>query len=139
MLARPILRILDREMHDADVLSERAKKAYDHEWKKNSRAFRKDPYSPKFLPMIIAELYHEFKEYQARTALLLQLILKFEVSTAKTLEDMEKFGKGKNVAKELRMRITSEVLRSGALEKELERVLAKDLEQSRLKPLLYVG
>ena len=136
-LIKPFRETISLEIQESGELSKRAGLTFESMFKTYRKALGKDPYSPKVLAMMITALFEELQSYRMKNAFLLSLV--FNMTVALADEIPEKSGKRGELAKTLRLQIASQVLRSGALGKALDKLLAQQLEESQSKLLPYVG
>jgi len=80
-------------------------------------------------------------DYRSETSFLLQLVMRIlrDIIEWSEKQENEPSKHTEVVAINIRQAIASQVLRSGALEKELDKVLAKKLRESQIEALPYVG
>ncbi len=129
------------EEHDySERIKKRAELATRVLAKKYPNVWRKAHPSLEAHEILLTSIIYDFMDYRSETSVLLQSVMRIlgdivgwsEKQMNKPSEHTEV------VATNIRQAIASQVLRSGALEKELDKVLAKKLRESQIEGLPYV-
>src|SRR5439155_13286525 len=140
-----LLKVFDKiysEEHDySERMRKRAERATKLLTKRYTNAWRKPHPSIESHEILLTSIIYEFMDYKSKASFLLHLVVRILRDLIEWTEKQENEPSNhiQVVATNIRQAIASQVLRSGALEKELDKVLAKNLRESQIEGLPYVG
>jgi len=134
-------KIYSEEHHYSERMKKRAERATKLLAKRYPNVWRKPHPSLEAHEILLTSIIYEFMDYRSETSFLLQLVMRIlrDIIEWSEKQENEPSKHTEVVATNIRQAIASQVLRSGALEKELDKVLAKKLRESQIEALPYVG